>query len=486
MTSRCVDVSAPAGERRRSRIVGSSISSLDPDWDALLAAASPADASGSAALGALVIPAPPTSGIGLLPPGVVDTRPHGHRLVDLTGGVALRDGVIDTRPLAVGTDLQMPPNPFEVDLTAPAVDCLRPAVDAPVATTPSLSPPTVPHSVPVEPRVVVDVDTLEVRRVVDHRPPVAAAATAPVAPAPTALAAPTGPPEAVPAPTRASRGAQAPSPYMRRSELRRLEARASKRSSSTLSVPQVGIASALGLATIAAPLSGALTAPGQAGANQLSSGTTISAAVVAAPEAVAPPNLRFPRTVPDAPNVVEAARVVVDDTKLTSVPQALTPPSRLLVTRADRSSGGRAVLPGCDGVVPASARSASNGRLPASALCTLWDRNEKLRADAAVAFAKLNVAYKQEFKKDICVTDSYRTLSEQYTVKSLRGGFAAAPGTSEHGWGLAVDLCGGSAVARTATFTWLRANAPRYGWDNPGWAQTTLYEPWHWEYVAGE
>ncbi len=411
MTSRCVDAPPVVSERRRSRHSGPSVTSLDSDWDELLAATLRRD-----------VPANPVC-VGALPPGVVDTRPHGMRVIDLRDGVQMRDGVIDTRPNARAADADIPPSPFAMD-----------PVDAPA---------------PVD---------------------------APEPPAPSATSG-----EGAAVQTPAAR--TGPSPYLRRSELRRLEARAAKRSSPTLSVPQVGIASALGLATIAAPLSGALTAPGQAGMNQLAAGKTSTAFVVAA----APPSpLHFPQTVPAAPNAVEAARVVVDDAHLASVPQALAPPSRLLVTRASRGSTGRAVLPGCDGVLPDGARSAANGKLPASALCTLWDGSEKLRADAAVAFAKLNVAYKQDFGKDICVTDSYRTLSEQYTVKSLRGGMAAAPGTSEHGWGLAVDLCGGRAVGGSAMFTWLRANAPRYGWDNPSWAQTRLYEPWHWEYVAGQ
>jgi hypothetical protein len=35
----------------------------------------------------------------------------------------------------------------------------------------------------------------------------------------------------------------------------------------------------------------------------------------------------------------------------------------------------------------------------------------------------------------------------------------------------------------------MRANAPRYGWENPDWALPGgpgPYEPWHWEYVPGE
>jgi hypothetical protein len=278
-----------------------------------------------------------------------------------------------------------------------------------------------------------------------------------------------------------------PSPYLRRSELRRLEGRARGRSSSTsLSVPQVGIVSALGLATIAAPLTGALSAPLQAGANRLGPGTA-SSMVAAAPAAVvAPP---FPQVSAGPVNGVEEVRLVVDDSRLAAVPSALAAPGRILVTRASRDGSARAVLPGCDGIVPASGTTAENGRLPASALCTLWNGQELLRADAAVSLAKLNVAYRQAFGRDLCLVDGYRTLNEQYRVKALRGGYAAVPGTSEHGKGLAIDLCGGAGVARTPTFTWLRANSARYGWLNPDWAQpggSGAYEPWHWEYAQGQ
>jgi len=139
--------------------------------------------------------------------------------------------------------------------------------------------------------------------------------------------------------------------------------------------------------------------------------------------------------------------------------------------------------------VPAGSDKALNGRLPDAMLCTLWDKKFRLRADAAVSFAKLNVAYQQAFGKSICLDDAYRTLAGQYAAKATRGGFAAQPGTSMHGWGLAVDLCGGSGVAGTPTYTWLRANAPRYGWDNPSWALPTgtgPREPWHWEFIEGE
>jgi zinc D-Ala-D-Ala carboxypeptidase len=169
-----------------------------------------------------------------------------------------------------------------------------------------------------------------------------------------------------------------------------------------------------------------------------------------------------------------------------STPSLIAAPRTVLVTRASRA-GERSVLPGCNGIPKET--SAANGQLPASSLCTLWDPEHRLRADAAVALAKMNVAFKQRFGDTICLTDSYRTLSKQYQLKASKPGLAATPGTSEHGWGLAVDLCDGVERGSGARFQWLRDNAPEYGWDNPDWARSGgsgPYEPWHWEYLDGE
>jgi LAS superfamily LD-carboxypeptidase LdcB len=61
---------------------------------------------------------------------------------------------------------------------------------------------------------------------------------------------------------------------------------------------------------------------------------------------------------------------------------------------------------------------------------------------------------------------------------------AAVPGTSNHGWGLALDLCGGAQSFGSAQYAWLAAIAPAFGWVNPPWARPGAgrEEPWHWEY----
>lgn len=237
----------------------------------------------------------------------------------------------------------------------------------------------------------------------------------------------------------------------------------------------MGIAGALGVATIAAPLSGVLAAPAPPAAPD----PTAAFSLAAAPA--------FPdKAAVEVPGISSLRVIALDTTSGAAVPSMLSAPSLLLVTRASRSNE-RAVLPGCDGVVPKVA--ATNGALPNSILCTLWDSRFKLRADAAVALAKLNILYQEHFGHDICLTDAYRSLAEQRRLKALKPGLAASPGTSEHGWGLAVDMCDGVDNPSSTQYQWLRINAPSYGWDNPDWARvggSGPTESWHWEYIAGE
>jgi len=126
----------------------------------------------------------------------------------------------------------------------------------------------------------------------------------------------------------------------------------------------------------------------------------------------------------------------------------------------------------------------SNGALPQSQLCTLWDGNHQLRADAAVAFDDLNEGFRARFNRNLCLTDSYRTFASQQTLKSQKGFLAATPGKSEHGWGLAVDLCGNESRSGTVEWNWLNENGGIYGWHNPDWARSIKFEPWHWEFNA--
>jgi hypothetical protein len=170
---------------------------------------------------------------------------------------------------------------------------------------------------------------------------------------------------------------------------------------------------------------------------------------------------------------------------VSAVPAPVLPTS-LRMTAVSRAKE-RAQMPGCrDKAIDTGY---ANGRIPADELCQLpWAKKHRLRADAAVALAKLDVAYNERFDKDLCITDSYRSLGSQVSLASRKPGLAARPGSSEHGWGLAVDLCDGGDVAGTPQHDWLLEHAPAFGWDNPAWARPNGSRPeaWHWEYVAGE
>ncbi len=127
----------------------------------------------------------------------------------------------------------------------------------------------------------------------------------------------------------------------------------------------------------------------------------------------------------------------------------------------------------------------SNGAIPAEALCPVWAAaGHRLRADAAFGFDQLSEAYALEFGAPICITDSYRSYEGQVTVYANKPDLAAIPGTSNHGWGTATDLCGGIQSFGTPQHGWMRANAPLYGFFLPTWAQEggSRPEPWHWEY----
>jgi D-alanyl-D-alanine carboxypeptidase len=129
----------------------------------------------------------------------------------------------------------------------------------------------------------------------------------------------------------------------------------------------------------------------------------------------------------------------------------------------------------------------ANGAIPASALCPLWGApGQALRADAAAGFERLAQAYAAEFASPLCVTDSYRPLAVQVRLFAEKPALAAHPGTSNHGWGTALDLCGGIQSFGTLQHAWMLSHAPLYGWFHPAWAEPTgsRPEPWHWEFAG--
>ncbi|WP_405058809.1 peptidoglycan DD-metalloendopeptidase family protein [Kribbella sp. NBC_01505] len=125
----------------------------------------------------------------------------------------------------------------------------------------------------------------------------------------------------------------------------------------------------------------------------------------------------------------------------------------------------------------------SNGMIPSSKLCAIGS-GHMLRCDAAAAYLQLAGSFKKAFGKNLCITDSYRSYQAQVSLYSRKPSLAALPGTSNHGWGVAVDLCGGIDKYNTAQYSWMKSHAPAFGWIHPDWAEqgSNREEPWHWEF----
>ena len=142
-----------------------------------------------------------------------------------------------------------------------------------------------------------------------------------------------------------------------------------------------------------------------------------------------------------------------------------------------------------DGVANGAWGGYANGLIPASALCPLSAPGQLLRCDATSAWNAMAAAYDADTGDSLCITDSYRPLSVQRELRAEKPDLAAVPGTSNHGWGLAVDMCEPGTKPMgftTPTYAWLTANASRFGWTHPGWADPGRgqEEPWHWEYTG--
>jgi zinc D-Ala-D-Ala carboxypeptidase len=200
---------------------------------------------------------------------------------------------------------------------------------------------------------------------------------------------------------------------------------------------------------------------------------------VPAPEPEAPP-------VQPAPAAQVAARPAAKPAPARATPEAAR--ARTNSRRASRSEkrGENARVDGPCRVTDA-ARDYPNGRVPEDSLCDLPQDRQKLHTTAANAFWRLNGAYRDEFGKNLCVSSSYRTFEEQASLRKAKPGLAAKAGTSNHGWGLAVDLCGGIDNFGTPQYRWMADKAGEFGFENPSWARQggSKPEPWHWEYAPG-
>jgi hypothetical protein len=132
-----------------------------------------------------------------------------------------------------------------------------------------------------------------------------------------------------------------------------------------------------------------------------------------------------------------------------------------------------------------------NGRIDESALTRVpWDTRHRLRADATAALIAMNAQFRAEFGYDLPINDGYRDYPNQVKAELEYGSRAAPAGTSNHGWALAIDIGdrGHTVIGYGhAIYAWLKANAGRYGWVHPDWAEPGgrgPHEAWHWEFYG--
>jgi hypothetical protein len=124
----------------------------------------------------------------------------------------------------------------------------------------------------------------------------------------------------------------------------------------------------------------------------------------------------------------------------------------------------------------------ANGQIPLGQLAEIPGGH--LRRDAARAWNDMREHIVRRGGPAIQPTgaiSSYRDLGGQKRMRDYWCGLgqcakAAVPGTSNHGWGLAVDVPANNQ-------RWLRKVGPRYGWsDDEG---KRVGETWHFRYVGG-
>jgi hypothetical protein len=127
----------------------------------------------------------------------------------------------------------------------------------------------------------------------------------------------------------------------------------------------------------------------------------------------------------------------------------------------------------------------TNGNLPASILrnysgsCRLYSSAVGPATAMALAARKAGIT--------LVYADCYRDYAGQVYWRNWwcnvgKCGNAAVPGTSNHGWGKAIDIhdLSGGLPTGGAAYKWLKANAGRFGYNNP----ILTNEAWHWEWVG--
>lgn len=136
---------------------------------------------------------------------------------------------------------------------------------------------------------------------------------------------------------------------------------------------------------------------------------------------------------------------------------------------------------------PSTVPGATNGALDSSILLQVAPTCIAYYAAAPSLISMMAAARRDGIR--LVPAECYRDVAGQIAMRNLwcgRGAchMAAVPGTSNHGWGKAVDF--GSMTFDSASYHWLKAHAAAFGWNHPGVMEPggSVPEPWHWEWVG--
>lgn len=207
------------------------------------------------------------------------------------------------------------------------------------------------------------------------------------------------------------------------------------------------------------------------------------------------------RVLATAAAVVAAASVAIGSNSQPSSPPCPAPSGGVQVCTADSpvapadqvgtplpQSAFRAIQPPLTGI------SGSNGNLPISSLCPatggatgLPGEGDLLCANGtAASWNAMSVAWHARtgaWPASTGPASMYRPYSEQVRLRNYWCGLgncsnAAVPGTSNHGWGTAVDS---NATAQTMVLT----IGPQFHWNIRGGCSDAPWESWHAHYCGG-
>jgi hypothetical protein len=142
----------------------------------------------------------------------------------------------------------------------------------------------------------------------------------------------------------------------------------------------------------------------------------------------------------------------------------------------------------CNTSNPCATNPGVSGCISDSKLKSVGVGSNKLQKDAADGFIKMYADMPKDIKSSVRFTDSYRPLKVQCNIFDFdhyektgkrrkvgtSGTPVATPGSSNHGWGRAIDIFPENVQK------WIKENGPKYGWC---WGEVKS-ESWHFTFCG--